>query len=48
MNRKTISQQIGEISEKLSLADIDERTIKNAKIIKNILTKTLLCLILFM
>ena len=32
MSEKTISQQIGEISARLTLADIDERTIKNAKI----------------
>ena len=32
MSEKTISQQIGEISARLTLADIDERTINNAKI----------------
>lgn len=32
MSNKTYSQQIAEISSKLTLADIDERTIENAKI----------------
>ena len=32
MSNKTYSQQIAEISTKLTLADIDERTIENAKI----------------
>ncbi|MGN0981732.1 MAG: MmgE/PrpD family protein [Candidatus Limivicinus sp.] len=32
MSEKTISQQIAEISARLTLADIDERTVNNAKI----------------
>jgi len=32
MDKKTYSQQMAEVAKKLTIADIDERTIENAKI----------------